>query len=242
MTIREKRNLRLELRDEHPDVLASMSARGDYMSESLVGKSFEEVMGGTDKTHQEFLNDKAFRGHFGVFEHKPPAFFIEGLSRVAMAQLTRHRHLSFDVQSQRYVNFEEKSPVIPPSFEGVEYELDVSFPEHTNSISIEPSTNTFEDMLRRHWQSSVHLYQAALDEGIPKEDARFFLPQATPVNMTMSGNNRALMHLMDLRKNQKAQWEARDFSKLVYDELMDYAPKTFGAYENKTNNNSLRAP
>lgn len=234
--IREDRNLRLELRDEHPDKLAAMSARGDYMSESLVSKSFDEVMDGTDKTHQEFLNDKAFRGHFGVFEHKPPAFFVEGLSRVAMAQLTRHRHLSFDVQSQRYVNFEDKSPVVPPSFE------ETTGHAYFAAGGGEMDNVSFDKVLAAHWENCISLYESALRAGIPKEDARFFLPQATPVNLTMSGNNRALMHLMDLRKNQKAQWEARDFSKLVYDELMDYAPKTFGAYENKTNNNSLRAP
>lgn len=218
--------MRLELRDEHPDKIAAMAARGDYMSDSLVGKSFEEAMEGTDKDLQAFLNDKAFRGHFGVFEHKSPAFFVEGLSRVAMAQLTRHRHLSFDVQSQRYVNFEDKQPVIPPTFvdEGAIH------------------SHIWEERLKDHWNRSIELYQQAINAGIPKEDARFFLPQATPVNLTMSGNNRALMHMIDLRNSGAAQWEAQEFSQLVYDELMDYAPKSFKAYEDKTNNNSLRAP
>ena len=218
--------MRLELRDEHPDKIAAMAARGDYMSDSLVGKSFEETMGGTDKDHQEFLDDKAFRGHFGVFEHKPPAFFVEGLSRVAMAQLTRHRLLSFDVQSQRYVNFEDKEPVVPPTFVD-----DGAIHSHK-----------WEQYLLEHWRNSVRFYKDAIDDGIPKEDARFFLPQAAPVNLTMTGNNRALMHMVDLRANAKAQWEAQEFAEKVYDELMDYAPKTFSAYENKTNNNSLRAP
>jgi len=219
--------MKVELRsDLTADELSAMAARGDYMSESLVGKSFEEVMEGTDKSHQEFLNDKAFRGHFGVFEHKSPAFFVEGLSRVAMAQLTRHRHLSFDVQSQRYVNFEDKEPVIPPSF------------VDKGSMHSQKWVN----YMKQHWETSVQNYQQAIKEGIPKEDARFFLPQATPVNLTMSGNNRALMHMLDLRDNAKAQWEAQKFAKLVSSELMEYAPKTFKAYEEKTNGNSLRAP
>ena len=215
------RYMKLELRDDLTvDELAAMAARGDYMSDSLVGKSFDEAMEGTDKDLQEFLNDKAYRGHFGVFEHRTPAFFIEGLSRVAMAQVTRHRHLSFDVQSQRYVDFSHKDPVIPPSF--VEHGWD--------------------ERLQEHFDHSVDLYEEAIDDGIPKEDARFFLPQATPVNMTMSGNNRAFMHLLDLRNNTKAQWEAQEFSRKVERELMDHAPHTFTAYKDKTNNNSLRSP
>lgn len=235
MTIRENRNIRLELRDEHPDKLAAMAARGDYMSESLVGKSFEEAMEGTDKEFQEFLDKKAYSGHFGVFEHKPPAFFVDGLSRVAMAQLTRHRHLSFDVQSQRYVNFEDKEPVVPPSFEE----------PTTTDVRCHPDgyvTGNFVNALHWHWGESLRFYNEALNAGIPKEDARFFLPQATPVNLTMSGNNRALMHMNDLRNNGKAQWEAQNFAGLVMEELEEYAPKSFASYENKTNNNSLRAP
>jgi thymidylate synthase (FAD) len=215
--------LKLELRDDlTADQLSAMAARGDYMSESLVGKTFEEAMEGTDKNLQEFLNDKAFRGHFGVFEHKTPAFFVEGLSRVAMAQLTRHRHLSFDVQSQRYVNFDHKEPVVPPSFcDG---------------------DAMWKGRLKQHWNRSVFNYNRAIEDGIAEEDARFFLPQATPVNLTMSGNNRALMHMIDLRDNMKAQWEAQQFAKLVSEKLHDHAPATFEAYEEKTNNNSLRAP
>ena len=223
--------LKLELRDDlTADQLSAMAARGDYMSESLVGKSFEEAMEGTDKNLQEFLNDKAYRGHFGVFEHKPPAFFVEGLSRVGMAQLTRHRHLSFDVQSQRYVNFGDKEPVIPESF------------DRPSSYGNSYYKHGWDDVLRRHWSASVDKYQDAIDDGIPKGEARYFLPQAAPVNLTMSGNNRALMHMIDLRDNAKAQSEAQRFAKKVSAELHDYAPATFEAYEEKTNNNSLRAP
>lgn len=228
--------MKLELRDEHPDKLAAMAARGDYMSESLVGMSFEEAMEGTDKDHQEFLNDKAYRGHFGVFEHKPPAFFIEGLSRVAMAQLTRHRHLSFDVQSQRYVDFSDKNAIIPPSFSDTEREW-VYYGDADRSRKM-----CFVDRLARHWEESVKHYEEAIEAGIPKEDARFFLPQATPVNMTMTGNNRAFMNVLDLRENAAAQWEAQEFAEKVHRELKEYAPKTFEAYEDKTNNNSLRSP
>ncbi|OYD08564.1 hypothetical protein CHM34_06985 [Paludifilum halophilum] len=40
-----------------------------------------------------------------MVEHLNYTFAIEGLSRSALAQLTRHRHMSFSVQSQRYVKF-----------------------------------------------------------------------------------------------------------------------------------------
>lgn len=220
--------MNVELRDEYstpnPDELAAMSARGDYMSDSLVGTPYDEAMEGKDL--QDFLNDKVYRGHFGVFEHPQASFFVEGLSRSAMAQVTRHRHMSFDVQSQRYVNFGDKEPVVPPTF---------------RDTNLNSGMN-FEDLLLDHWSQSVNVYKRAIAEGVPKEDARFFLPLAAPVNMTLSANPRALFHFLDLRENQKAQWEARDFAQKLSAVASDWAPKSFEAYDEKTNNNSLRAP
>jgi thymidylate synthase (FAD) len=227
-------DMKVELRDEYstpnPDELAAMSARGDYMSDSLVGTGYDEAMG--DRDLQEFLNEKAYSGHFGVFEHPQASFFIEGLSRSAMAQVTRHRHMSFDVQSQRYVDFGDKNPVIPPSF----------VDEPSNTYFGKGKEATWEQLLEIHWRNSLDHYKEAVEQGIPKEDARFFLPLAAPVNMTLSANPRALFHFLDLRDNGKAQWEAQQFAKKIGDVASDWAPKSFQAYDEKTNNNSLRAP
>ena len=42
-------------------------------------------------------------GHTSVLEHANFTFGIEGISRVCLAQLTRHRLASYSVRSQRYV-------------------------------------------------------------------------------------------------------------------------------------------
>jgi thymidylate synthase (FAD) len=224
--------LKLDKSTTDPDSAAIMAARGDYMSESLVGATIEEAMEGTDKTREELIAGLLRSGHFGPFEHPKAFFAVEEISRVAMAQVTRHRHMSFDVQSQRYVNFSEKDAVIPPSFRENEIRTreDTAYEESADSV------------LKRHWNDCVRKYDWALDAGIKKEDARFFLPQATPVNLTFSANPRSLMHFFDLRKNMKAQWEAREFATQVLDEASEWAPLTFEAYEEYTNNNSLRAP
>jgi len=50
-------------------------------------------------------------GHTSILEHAVFTFRIEGLSRAALAQLTRHRLASFDVQSQRYVRLPDVDDV-----------------------------------------------------------------------------------------------------------------------------------
>ena len=52
------------------------------------------------------LNHALASGHTSVLEHAVFTFRVTGLSRAALAQLTRHRLASFDVQSQRYVKLE----------------------------------------------------------------------------------------------------------------------------------------
>ena len=113
---------------EDPERLICKAARNDY-SDGFVGEqSFEttmdEVEGDTLREKQETLIGHLLdHGHFGPFEHVQATFAVEGMSRSCMAQLTRHRHVSFDVQSMRYVAFDEVDPadvregelvVIPP--------------------------------------------------------------------------------------------------------------------------------
>lgn len=55
-------------------------------------------------------------GHESILEHASFTFLAENISRVLLAQLTRHRIASFSVESQRYVNYEDGfGYIIPPS-------------------------------------------------------------------------------------------------------------------------------
>ncbi|UBF22621.1 thymidylate synthase [Halorubrum tailed virus 25] len=222
--------LKVENSTPNPDDAPMMAARGDYMSKSLVGVTADEALLGAsdpdkevwtdEEKHQDFLDQLIRRGHFGPFEHATAFFAVEGVSRVTMAQATRHRFISFDVQSQRYVRFDHKRPVIPESLEAAGMAASLS----------------------QHWNDSVALYNEAVERGVPKEDARFFLPQATPVDMTFSANLRTLFHFFDLRHSGKAQWEVRELAALIMDEVREWAPMSMSSYERFTNHNSLRAP
>lgn len=206
--------LREDLSTPLPDDPPIIAARGDHMSEGLIEKTLSEAMEGTDKSREEFLGELIRRGHFGPFEHSSAFFAVENISRVVMAQVTRHRHMSFDVQSMRYVDFDDKDPVVPPQFDDTTLEIDgIAMP------------------MRAYRKSDLD-----------NEIARYGLPLATPVNMTFTANIRSLFHLFDLRISGKAQEETMVFAKLVRALAKEWAPLSFEAYEEHTNNNSLRAP
>jgi thymidylate synthase (FAD) len=129
-------------------------------------------------------------GHTSVLEHSVFTFEIDGISRVALAQLTRHRLASFSVQSQRYVKQSEAEVVVPMSVErselGEEAELLI--------------------------RSSRRLYDLMIENGVPEEDARYILPQGITTRLILTMNCRELLHFFSLRTCNRAQWEIRQLA------------------------------
>ena len=65
---------------------------------------------------EDYLRRTLFeQGHFSILEHASATFYLTGVSRALLAEITRHRHLSFSVLSQRFVSEEDANIVIPPA-------------------------------------------------------------------------------------------------------------------------------
>lgn len=144
--------------------------------------------------------------HTSILEHAVFTFEVEGLSRAAMAQLTRHRLASFDVQSQRYVRLSEETQlVIPESIQNSDFGLRV----------------------RAVMEVVMDLYQQMVDDGIPCEDARYITPQAVPTVLIMTMNARELLHFFSLRCCNRAQWEIREMADEMLKLCRDAAPGIF---------------
>lgn len=145
-------------------------------------------------------------GHTSVAEHATFTFLVEGISRVTLAQLTRHRLASFSVESQRYVNYSEIHGTIPDSIMGNEAVLDA---------------------FRAAATAVAECYVLALGEGIPAEDARFILPEATSTRLFVTMNARELLHFFELRCCNRAQWEIRKLADEMLRLVKPVAPIIF---------------
>lgn len=126
-------------------------------------------------------------GHESVLEHAVFTFRVEGISRVTLAQLTRHRLASFSVQSQRYVKLEDPELVVPESIR----------------------TSVFAAEAESSMRYMLNLYHRMVEAGIPAEDARYITPQAVPTSLIVTMNARELRHFFSLRCCNRAQWEIR---------------------------------
>jgi len=136
-----------------------------------------------------FLEKIMSLGHQSVLEHASFTFGIDGISRTTSHQLVRHRIASFSQQSQRYVSHRERFAAVTPPTIGERPEL----------------LARFEAQL----QELHRTYAEMVEAGIPAEDARYILPNATQTNIIMTMNARELLHFFGLRCCERAQWEIR---------------------------------
>lgn len=160
-----------------------------------------------------FLEKIMQSGHLSVLEHASFTFAVEGISRVLLAQLTRHRIASFSVQSQRYVSLAETfSYIIPPAIKALGEEAVARYEEQMNQMQA--------------WY--VEWQQALGGKGeSSNEDARFVLPNACETRLIVTMNVRELMHFFELRCCQRAQWEIRGLAEEMLRLCRQAAPVLF---------------
>lgn len=171
-----------------PEETVALAARLCYSPSSI--SDLKEKLDSSDITR--FLDKIMSLGHHSVLEHASFTFGIEGISRVTSHQLVRHRIASFSQQSQRYVSHKDHFSTIMP-----------------DTIAAHPESKRIFDFAT----SMIHsAYEHLLELGIPPEDARYLLPNATETKLVMTMNARELRHFFALRCCHRAQWEIREMA------------------------------
>ncbi len=186
----------------NPDRIAAASAFST-VSEQGAAELIETV---DDDKMRKVLKSVVDRGHHSVIEHASFTFSVEGVSRACTHQLVRHRIASYSQQSQRYVKYDKPAFVTPHTIE-----------KNTEAKKI------FSESL----ENMIGDYKKLLEIGIPPEDARFLLPNATPTNIVITMNARELMHFFSLRCCYRAQWEIREMADAMLKEAKKAAPAIF---------------
>lgn len=119
-------------------------------------------------------------------------FKITGISRACANQINRYRHTSQAQESMRYVDASGKSFVYPYT-----------------CISIADACQDVVD-------TCFKFYNRLIKAGVPKEDARYFLPLGTETQLVIALNFRELRHVLKQRLDKGAQWEVRHVAMEIY--------------------------
>jgi thymidylate synthase (FAD) len=130
-------------------------------------------------------------GHLSCLRHVSLTFSVSGISRACSHQLVRHvAGWSFEQQSQRYVRAD--LPV-------TEYVMPRTVAKDAARVK------AFDDTL-----ATINgAYSKLIELGVPQEDARALLPNATPTNLTVTANLQALINYCHERLCVLAQEEQR---------------------------------
>jgi len=233
---------------EQPERLVCQAARGDYFEGYVGDTKYAELMknvkfneeyvyvNSLSMAHDDeeivqaktrsFIEKQLSRGHFGPWEHPQITFAIKGVPVFTERQLIRHRHLTFDVQSMRYADFSDAPYTVPKSMTDPEHFSRERGLSEISDADREAARELYEEEMDRSFEK----YQELLDRGIPKEDARGLLGLSTEVNLTVSGNARTFLHLLDMRRKANAQRNIRELSEAMLDELFEWMPYTFNYY------------
>lgn len=143
-------------------------------------------------------------GHESVAEHASFSFLVEDVSRVLLAQLTRHRIAAYSVRSQRYCG--------------------------ADLTHVTPDSLCREDLVGDLVELDKLVektYEKALSLGVPAEDARYFTLQGGTTKLLFTMNARELRHFLSLRCCNRAQWEIQRMADLVLKEARAVAPELF---------------
>jgi thymidylate synthase (FAD) len=170
--------------------------------ETLAGKAAAKCYNGVN--YERSLRDAMGNGHHSVAEHATFTFEIDGVSRVLLAQLTRHRVASFSVQSQRYCGAN----------------MDLVVPDSMACADLLDEIIEVKKAVRK-------LYDKATGIGVPAEDARYFTLQGGKTNLLVTMNARELLHFFELRCCNRAQWEIRGVAWQMLEECKRVAPRLF---------------
>lgn len=159
------------------------------------------------------------RAHLSPLEQISITFNCAGVPHSTVAQITRHRHVSFSVESFRYT-----APVRGTDIEEIVYLRPIGIYKDRDGNNVEYTQEIRQKDLQIA-QLLVDYYYTKIDDGFPPEQARGLLPYDLRQHFTCTFNARALMEFIELRHKADAQLEIRQLTEMFFQEFKIWVPE-----------------
>lgn len=212
-------------------VISLMAVRSCYSHKTaceVLETEGKKYLGNGAKESKRLMDHIVKSKHLSTTEHVNFVFAVEGVSRALLAQLTRHRQLSFSVQSQRYNKFSSDSrsggfDYVVPETVTEEKTKDGTFLLIAEEMKPMNAKLVFDEFM----EFTQKTYDNLIKCGVPQEDARAVLPNAAACNLVTSGNLRAWLEFYKKRKKgEGAQAEVAELAELIRNEIQIVEPWT----------------
>lgn len=166
----------------------------------------------TDESHLKLVKTILDSHHYSTIEHFSITVKVT-CSRACMAQWTRHRHMSYSIESQRYVNYSRDK------FGG-----EITFIRPVNFYTL---TTEQQFLLLDEFSRCEKAYLKLISTGLAAQDCRQVLNNAVKTEMIVTANLRSLRDFLKLRTEKSAQGEIRTLSNQLLIQLRKEIPIIF---------------
>lgn len=155
-------------------------------------------------------------GHGAVAEFDNYVFAVEGVSRTLTHQLVRKRLASYAQESMRFTSQGgEYQIVIPESVRGKHVRLVLS-----DGAAVIADLMGFADLANQ-------FYEGLQAQGVPNEDARFGLLEASKTKILVELNSHGILDFCKVRTCTCAQWEIRAMARQMLELAKEHDPIIF---------------
>jgi thymidylate synthase (FAD) len=170
----------------------------EELSENIISNRIEEMLKG---------------GHSSPFEQVVFKFHLRVPIFVAR-QIVRHRTARMNELSGRYTEFQEDSFHVPNKDSFINR---IAHNEHYESGEwVDAATNRLSNLVKDMNGFAFKTYKELLDHNIPRELARMVLPLNLYTEFYWQMDLHNLLHFLELRMEEHAQLETREFAYAIY--------------------------
>lgn len=142
-------------------------------------------------------------GHLSLLEHASATFELE-CSQKCLAQITRHRHFSFTVESTRGKDITDNG-----------------------YYDVSEGDKRLNELLKEYWELTTKTYGLMLQHGKSKEHAAYVLPLMANVKFYITGNLRVWFEYLQKRLCNRASDEHKELALEIYKVLHLQYPSIF---------------
>jgi len=161
--------------------------------------------------------------HTSPLEHMVFTFSVH-CPLFVRGQWHRHRTWSYNEISRRYTEVDMEFYVPPEIREQAESDRQAS-------VETEKDHSAEIAKIAAHNQASLDLYNELLAAGVCREQARGVLPQNMMVTFWATVDLSNLIHFLDLRDSEHAQWEIREYAKAIKSLIKPIVPNVMRTLE-----------
>lgn len=147
--------------------------------------------------------------HDSCGEHCVFNFFIQGISRLNLMELTRHRLASYSVKSTRYTLKELRN----------ETEFTIKDKERASKYINLTDNNNVDECSIQALENVRRLVNNAVNYNVTQDLIKYALPECYKTDLTFSINVRSLRNLLKLRTSKSAHFEIRNLAYKLYEAL-----------------------